>query len=95
MLSGSSLSLRPPSNFFVLVHSDHEGFVELRHLLEDFPVVGQREWHAKQSGTSPDEAKAGGGGRKSGFFSRFGKKPAAIWKRPKSQLNMPAISPIT
>ena len=46
--------------------------------VEDFPVVGQREWHAKQSGTSPDAAKAGGGGRKSGFFSRFGKKPAEL-----------------
>ncbi|MGB4865939.1 MAG: hypothetical protein WBP38_08615, partial [Hyphomicrobium sp.] len=46
--------------------------------VEDFPVVGQREWHAKQSGTSPDAAKAGGGGRKGGFFSRFGKKPAEL-----------------
>jgi cell division protein FtsZ len=40
--------------------------------VEDFPVVGQREWHAKQSSGEADP-KAGRQGRRNGFFSRFGK----------------------
>ncbi|HPG88225.1 MAG TPA: cell division protein FtsZ [Hyphomicrobium sp.] len=42
--------------------------------LEEFPVVGQREWHAKQSGNSGTAGKASDEKRKGGFFSRFGRK---------------------
>ncbi len=46
--------------------------------VEDFPVVGQREWHAKQSGSAADTTKVSGAGRKSGFFSRFGRKSGEV-----------------
>ena len=44
--------------------------------VDEFPVVGQREWHAKQSGNSANAGKSGDDRRKGGFFSRFGRKPA-------------------
>lgn len=42
--------------------------------VDEFPVVGQRDWHAKQPGNSSAAAKSGDEKRKGGFFSRFGKK---------------------
>lgn len=42
--------------------------------VEDFPAVGQRDWHAKQSGIDQTAEKSGGDQRKPGFFGRFGRK---------------------
>ncbi|NOT70642.1 MAG: cell division protein FtsZ [Hyphomicrobium sp.] len=44
--------------------------------VEDFPPVGQRDWHAKQTGSGENGEKSGGDQRKSGFFGRFGRKTA-------------------
>lgn len=41
--------------------------------VDEFPVVGQREWHAKQSGSSANAGNSSEEKRKGGFFSRFGR----------------------
>ena len=46
--------------------------------LDEFPVVGQRDWHAKQSGNSANGANSGEDRRKGGFFGRFGRKASEV-----------------
>jgi cell division protein FtsZ len=46
--------------------------------VEDFPQVGQRDWHAKQSGTEKNAEKTGDDRRKTGFFNMFGRKSADL-----------------
>lgn len=53
--------------------------------VEDFPAVGQRDWHAKQSGTNLNAEKTGDGVRKGGFFGRIsglGRRSAESGAKP-------------
>ena len=40
--------------------------------VDDFPAVGQRDWHAKQMGNSQSAAKSSDDRKKLGFFGRLG-----------------------